>query len=417
MTLIEMVVALAVIAILLIPVAGIFYTGQKTDAENRQYGDAIALGDAALAKADAVSYGSLGYYEDQFGSCGTAIPGYNLQVGVDLGCHPSPSGAPEPVTYQDTSLQVASIHFTLTTYVVWANGSGTCPAVSGPCLQAYKQVYAVVTWHDGGKAMTTTQNVLVYPGGLGRYSGQGSQGSSQTVSPPPNVTITSDTYSSSSATITWGDPGAPEPGFYEVVIQNSTSHPATGGSGTDQSWDPTGATLLGSTSGLTFQLDVQPSTYYSVVVVAFSSDGSQWAVSSNAAQFTTPSGAPPPCQLTSLIVNQTGQPQIDTLTVKNGNGGSHGHLEAAVSITVGFTGTCTGTNNVVVSATGPANLGPYTLTYSASPAQFTYNPPTGLCPASAFATGSYVFSVALDGTNQSPTANVAVSSTGGSPAC
>ena len=85
MTLIEMVVALAVIAILLIPVAGIFYTGQKTDAENRQYGDAIALGDAALAKADAVSYGSLGYYEDQFGSCGTAIPGYNSQVGVDLG--------------------------------------------------------------------------------------------------------------------------------------------------------------------------------------------------------------------------------------------------------------------------------------------------------------------------------------------
>jgi hypothetical protein len=89
----------------------------------------------------------------------------------------------------------------------------------------------------------------------------------------------------------------------------------------------------------------------------------------------------------------------------------------AVTINMSFQGTCTASNAVVVTATGPNSLGPYLLTYSSSPAQFSYNPPLGLCPSTSFATGTYQFSATLDGVAQSPSANVPFTSVPGSPQC
>jgi hypothetical protein len=126
---------------------------------------------------------------------------------------------------------------------------------------------------------------------------------------------------------------------------------------------------------------------------------------------------PPACTLTSLVVQQTAQTQSNTMVVKNGNGTNAGHLLNGVNISVGYTGSCSATNTVVVKASGAANLGPYTLAYQSGSGNFTYNPPTGLCPATTFVTGPYTFTVTLDGAAQTPTANVAINSAGGSAQC
>jgi hypothetical protein len=426
MTLIEMVMAIAVVAVLLLPMAGVFYTGQRTDAQNRRMGDAVALGDAALAKADAVTYPSLGFYENQFApfNCTGTVPNYNGQTGVNLGCQP-PAGVSPAVLPVDTSLRVGSVQYTLTTYVVWATGAGSCAASTAPgsaCVNAYKQVYAVVTWKAGNTTMSTTETALVYPGGLGPYTtGGGLETPSGSPSAPPNVTglsIQAAATTSSSLTLQWTDPGSPEPGWYEIVEPNGSNQPAVNTSGTDSSWDPTGAAVVGTapptaSGGITVS-GLQPSTSYTFVLVAFSSDGSQWAVSQTSATGTTSAATPPPsCTLSSLVVQQNGQSGLDALVVKK----NAGNLMNNVNITVGYTGTCSGSSGaVVVSATGAANLGPYTLTYQSSPGQFSYNPPTGLCTGT-YATGTYTFTVTLGGVSQSTTANVGITSTTGSAKC
>ena len=430
MTLIEMVVALGVIGILLLPLAGVFYTAQSTDAQNRSYGDAIALANSALAKYDAVAWTNLGFYEDQFSpyTCGSTIPSYTppggtTQSGVDLGCAPVAPNAAD-VAPVDTSLKVGNVQYTLTTYVVWATGSGTCTGFSS-CAKAEKQVYARVTWNIGGLPNSATQNILVYPGGLGAYNG-GNQEAPLGSSAPPNVAnlvVVGGSVTYSSVELQWTDPGSPEPGWYEIVAaQSLVNLPTPGTSGTDDSWDPLGAQVVGSVAAPAGTSPVLVSglsanTTYIFVVVAFSPDGTKWAVSASATNpaITTPSSPPGACQLTSLTVDQTGQTSIDTVTVKRG--GTSGHLMNNVSITVGFTGSCSGTNQVLVSASGQAALGPYTLTYTSSPAQFSYNPPNGLCPSTSFATGNYVFSVTLDGAAQNPGANVPFTSVNGSAKC
>ena len=440
-TLVELIVALGVIGVLLVPLAGTFYTAQSSDAQNRQYGDAIALADSALARDDALAWTALGYYDDQFQSptapCPTSpslspIPGYNGQSAVRLGCHPQGS-ASEDVQPVDTSLKVGSVQFTLKTYVVWAIGSGQCKqpnGTTGTCTNAEKQVYAVVTWLHGGQTWSATQNILVYPGGLGTYNG-GNQETPPGSTAPPNVNnltvIQGDpshplTYNS--LWLQWTDPGTPEPGWYEILAQNSTPAPTVGSASAnpyDQSWDPAGATVVGAvaataTSPNPVQYQVtglSANASYSFVVIAFSPDGSRWAVSNQAAAATTPQAPAGACQLTGLTLNQTGQTSSNTVTVKKNSG----HLMNAVAITVTYSGSCTSANKVLVSGSGAASLGPYQLTYSASPAQFAYNPPTGLCPSASFTTGSYNFSVTLDGSAQTPSANVPFTSVNGSAQC
>ncbi len=426
-----MCIAIGILGVLMLPLAGVFYAGQGTDTQNRQYGDAVALGDAALARAAAVTYSSLGFYAGQFApyNCTGTVPSYNGQTPVVLqtaqaSCQP-PGGTPA-VSPVDTSLQVGHVHFTLTTYVVWATGSGQCLG-NQACSEAEKQVYAVVTWNGRyQRLVTAVQNVLVYPGGLGPYNGPGQENPVGVAQTPPNVTGLSATTSGVSdpttqVMLSWQDPGPPEPGWYEMVAQNSSNQPAPFTSGTNSSWDPSGATVLASVQApeSSYELTgLSPGTTYNFVVVAFSSDGSMWAVSTTSASAkTNPTPTPPPCTLTSLTIQQTGQTLSNTMIVKNGGGSGGGHLLNPLSIAVGFSGTCSGSNQVVVSATGAANLGPYTMTYQSSTGQYTYNPPTGLCPNSAFVTGQYTFTVTLNGNAQTPTANVAVNSARGNPQC
>jgi len=97
--LIEVLAGLALLAVATLPLAAVFYTGMTSAAENREFGDAIAIAIAngQLAKATATTYASLGFYENQFGTPPLTIPAYNGQPAVDLGASPSGrGGSPGP---------------------------------------------------------------------------------------------------------------------------------------------------------------------------------------------------------------------------------------------------------------------------------------------------------------------------------
>src|SRR5579862_4630670 len=64
-SLIEVVVALGLLAITLLPLASVFYGAEAANSANREYGDAIAIADGQLAQAGGVTYANLGFYVSQ----------------------------------------------------------------------------------------------------------------------------------------------------------------------------------------------------------------------------------------------------------------------------------------------------------------------------------------------------------------
>jgi prepilin-type N-terminal cleavage/methylation domain-containing protein len=160
-TLIEVAVALAVLSIVLLPLASVFYGGESASANNRQYGDAIAIANGQLAQASGITYAALGFYVSQ-----SPPSSYKGLPTVILGAAP-PTGTSAQIPVSSQPQQVGSVVYTAKNNVVWVSGSS--PSGGDAC--AYKQVYSTVSWNEGGNPGSVTQNILVYPGGLGKYGG------------------------------------------------------------------------------------------------------------------------------------------------------------------------------------------------------------------------------------------------------
>jgi type II secretory pathway pseudopilin PulG len=157
-TLIEVVVSLGLLAITLLPLASVFYGAESANSANREYGDAIAIATGQLAQAGGVTYANLGFFVSQ-----SPPSSYNGQPTVILGSAP-PAGESPQIPLTSTPQQVGAIVYTANNYVVWVAGSG-----GDSC--AYKEVYAVVSWSERGHTVQVSQSTLVYPGGLGKYTG------------------------------------------------------------------------------------------------------------------------------------------------------------------------------------------------------------------------------------------------------
>jgi prepilin-type N-terminal cleavage/methylation domain-containing protein len=486
-TLIEVAVALALLAVVLLPLASVFYGAQSANADNREYGDAIAIANGQLAQASGVTYANLGLYEHPSGTnCNVpvTIPGYNGQPAVDLGACP-PTGTSAQIQPTSTPQQVGSVIYTATNYVVWVNGSG-----GDSC--AYKQVYSVVSWNEGGNTAHAAQFILVYPGGLGKYTGSqclnfivsttggstaalvasggfpgvavGMGVSGPNIAPgttvvaisgnnltlsvaasgtgtqtldfgstpqapdttPDNVaglavTVPADPAGETQLNLTWTAP-VDTPGYFVAVWapdpggQSHLAAPDT--TGTSSAWAPTGSSTSGSilaTATSDTVTGLAPSTTYWFEIVAFSAGGDQWAISQSWVGATTLAPPAQPCTLNTLTVSQAGQSSGQATVAK-----SSGELIQPITMTVTYSGTCTaGSDVVTVSATssGADPGSPYTFTWAAN--QYTYNPPTGLCPVgTGFITGTHTYTVLHNGTATSLTAQVSFSQDKKStPAC
>ena len=482
MTLLEVAVALGLLAIVLLPLASVFFGGEAASAANREYGDAIAIANGQLAQASGVTYANLRLYESQFGTPPLTISGYNSQPAVDLGASP-PNGTSAQIQATSQPQQVGSIVYTATNYVVWVNGSGgnTC---------AYKQVYSVVTWNEGGSPVHVTQSVLVYPGGLGRYAGsqcldfvvtthgaspnatvasgglpgvqvgmavsgpniaagttvaavsgnsltlsQGATGGgTQTLlfgSSPAGFGVTPDNVTGLTATVpaapagenavnlTWNAP-LDQPGYFVAVWapdpggQAALAAPDT--TGTSSAWAPTGSTTgaaISNSSNAFSVTGLAPNAAYWFEIVAFSTAGDQWAISQTWVTATTLNNPALLCTLGTLAISQAGQ-SSGNATVATSNS----HLIQPITMTVTYAGQCTnGVDGLTVKATSGGDPGsPFTLTWGAI--EYTFNPPTGLCPSGGFITGTHTYTVYHNGTATSLTAQVSFSQdSANTPAC
>ena len=413
LSLIEVVAALGVLAIVMLPLANVFYWGATNAAFDRENGDAVAIANGFLAKANGITYANLGFYESQWGTPPLTIPTYNGQTAVDLGASP-PAGVTPQVATSSTPQQVGSVVFSENTYVVWVDGSGGN-------AKAYKQVYAVVSWKENGHGVSITQSILVYPGGLGKYTGPMNNAPGGTSTTPDNVAGLAAAVPAqvnggdTQANLTWNAP-VNTPGFFAAVWapdpggQGHLAAPNT--SGSSGAWSPTGSTSSGSISGTSTSFTVTgltPATTYWFEIVAFSSDGTQWSISQTWVTATTYSSPPQPCTLNSLTVSQTGQSSGQAQVAK-----SNGDLMNAITMTVAYSGTCTsGADTVTVAGTsGGADPGsPYTLAWGAS--QYTYS----LCPFVGFSTGTHTYTVSHNGTATNLTAQVSFSKKNSAPSC
>ena len=390
--------ALAVLAIVMLPLAMVFYWGATSSAQTRENGDAIAIANGFLSQAQSVTYADLGFYEDQFGTPPQTVPSYGGQPGVDLGAAP-PAGVSAQIPVTSTPQTVGAITYAERTYVVWADASGGKS-------DAYKRVYAVVSWTENGRHVSVTQNVLVYPGGLGKYTGPENNTAGSSLGVPDNVAglgaaVPSDPAGESEVTLAWTAP-VDTPGFYVAVWSTNLADlavPAT--SGTSGAWAPTGSTASGSIPASATSYTVtglSSATVYWFEIVAFSSDGSQWAVSLVDATATTLVTPVVPCTLGALTVSQSGQ-SSGTATVAK----TSGHLTQPIAISVSYSGLCTAVADLVtVTATssGADPSSPYSLTWGAT--SYTYS----VCPSSGFTTGTHTYTVLLNGVSSSLTAQV-----------
>jgi hypothetical protein len=206
------------------------------------------------------------------------------------------------------------------------------------------------------------------------------------------------------------------PGFFAAVWapdpagQSHLATPNTGG--TSNAWAPSGSTTSGSIAGTATTFTVTgltPSTAYWFEIVAFSSDGTQWAISQTWVTGTTYASPPAPCTLNTLTVSQPGQASGQAQVAK-----SNGHLMQTISMTVTYSGTCTsGADTVTVAATssGADPGSPYSLSWATS--QYTYS----LCPNTGFSTGTHTYTVSHNGSATSLTAQVSFSKTNSTPSC
>jgi prepilin-type N-terminal cleavage/methylation domain-containing protein len=109
--------------------------------------------------------GLVGFYENLTGFSATVTdPSGASRTTVDLG-----ATAPSSVDLTPTGSEVVGgVTYAITLEIVWADA--TVPSATGGTStdsQAYKQVYAVVTWNAPMSGThTLTESSLVYPGGL-----------------------------------------------------------------------------------------------------------------------------------------------------------------------------------------------------------------------------------------------------------
>ncbi len=399
-TLVEQVIALAVVAIVLVPIAGMVYSGMAGAASSRHVGDATGLASAQLAHAGAIPYQDLGFYGDQPGVVST----YQGQQTVVLAATTPSGGTPQVVPVQSTT--VGTVNYTVDTAVVWADAAGP----SGPYPQAYKRVYAVVSWHEGTGTEQVTENTLVYPGSIGPYTGPGSQSPDNpvtSVSDPaglgasvPSVPGSPTDPGATEVDLSWSAPGS-DPGYY--VVEWATAPNVLPAAGTSGTGGPGSSGMFQSSPhepGTATVFAVQSltsSTQYWFEVVAWTSTGTSWAVSTSQVTATTdPPPSDPPCTMSGLTV--TGASSGNTGKTYLSRSGS---MSENLDLVVGSTGSCTGATVTVVGAapgggTDPGS--PYALAGSGS--QWTATVPSA--GQSTWPTGQHTFTVELNATPVAP---------------
>jgi prepilin-type N-terminal cleavage/methylation domain-containing protein len=373
-TIIELVVSMALLAIVAAPLAGVFWSAIRTAGSAAHRTDGSSVASREIEALRAVPYGQVGFYNDQTGYTATTLDGLTT---VSLGTSsptpgpgvtspqmqpvtPDPSAAagfaPDPVASNANPIVLGNVVYSVWRYIGWSDAKDASTNYS----QAYKKLTVIVKWRDQAGAHTVRQDSLLYPGGLGAYGGAGPLVTTTTVpaafapaaplladiSPQPGPP-TPNPANQTQAKLLWSQPpGGGVVTSYSVEYSTDSSFPA----GNFTVVNGLGANVtLYTVPGLT------PDTTYYFEIIAYS--GSLSATSAAKAFHTDPLPGPT-CTLGAL--NVAGATSLSTTgTILKNN------LRMSENLTLSWTtsGPCTDTYEVhAFDPTGTVDQGsPYSL--------------------------------------------------------
>ena len=401
-TIIELVVSLAILAMIMAPLAGVFWSSMRTAGVASHRTDGASIASREIEAMRAVPYAQVGFYSDQPGYTAT-FEGFTT---VLLGStSPSPgtlipqvqpltpdasaaaSFAPDPKPSNASPISQGGVNYSVTRSIVWVGAQDA----STTYASAYKRLTVVVTWSDQAGAHWVRQDSLLYPGGLGKF-----QGSTTTVS-----TTTTAVLNPSAPTLN-AITGLADPAG-ETQVPLTWTQPATGAAvtsysieySTSSSFPPGNFSIV---SGLAPSIknytvtSLSANTTYYFVVIAYAGTNS---ATSNVQSSTTLPVAAPTCQYGQL--NVTGATTLSTTgTILLSNG----KVRENLSLSWTNTGTCTHSFGVyAVNPSGSADPGsPYALTANAG----TYSATVASSGSRSWAIGLHTFTV-WDTTNNKAT--------------
>src|SRR3954465_14330445 len=177
-TIVEMVVALAILAIVMAPLARVYWSSIRTAGAASHRTDGSSIASREIESMHAVPYAQVGFYADQPGFVST----FEGLTTVSLGATSPSSGPLVPqVDTQTSGITQGGINFSVRRYVVWSDARDATSTYAS----AYKRLTVIVSWTDQVGAHTARQDSLLYPGGLGTYASP----MGGTTTTPPTTTV------------------------------------------------------------------------------------------------------------------------------------------------------------------------------------------------------------------------------------
>jgi prepilin-type N-terminal cleavage/methylation domain-containing protein len=158
-TILEVVVALALILFIMSALSPLFYTSIKTALLSNARSQATAIATKELETMRVSPYAEVGFYKNQAGWSANCDPTDNSLETVTLG-----DIAPADAVYTPTgtiTVPGSSTVFNYTKCIAWVDAKS---ATGTTLTQAYKKTYVTVTWSNQGKTSTIKQQSIVYPG-------------------------------------------------------------------------------------------------------------------------------------------------------------------------------------------------------------------------------------------------------------
>src|SRR5688572_10651330 len=154
-TIIEVLVALTLIAIMMVSVAGVFYSSLRTAGETGHRTAAAAVATRELEGIRAIPYAEVGFYGDQTDYRAT-LPPPDGRTTVTLAAT-TPATVTPLISPTGTST-VGSLTYTFRRDIVWVNAQGpNTLATPTTFVEAYKLAIVVVEWTNDTGTHTATQ--------------------------------------------------------------------------------------------------------------------------------------------------------------------------------------------------------------------------------------------------------------------
>lgn len=259
---VELIIALLVLAIVMTALAPAYYGLLRAAATTSERSVANGLAVAATENIRAFPYQDIGYYQSV--PSGSDCPGDPSQP-ADPSANPVILTSSTPLTLGKAPPKtVDNVAYTVQSCVNWVTASiKTDPS-------AYKQSVVTVSWTANGISGSLEQTSAIYPGGEGPYCPNQTCPASATTttttpsappSPPTNVTLSLGADPQNTIDISWTAPaGAPNTAQYYVYY--TSNNPGSGDITTDGQPYTTSPLVTGTSTTIT----VGPNTRYYVEV-------------------------------------------------------------------------------------------------------------------------------------------------------